>query len=107
MAGYNHPNGGMPNYNNGKLTGLNGLPSDYEIALQQQRANGFDSNAGYDFQADLDMFTNTQFFDFEMAEVPETNSPNNGPTEDGWALNAGFLAGTSDDIRGLAISTKS
>lgn len=83
------------NYNNGpssKLAGLNGLPSDYEMALQQQRANGFDNRGAYDFQADLDMFTNTQFFDFDMAEVPENNTSN---VSDGdmWGMNNGFMAG--------------
>lgn len=45
------------------IANLNTVPSDYELAMQQQQE-------GYNMQADLDLFTNAQFFDFDMAEMP-------------------------------------
>ena len=49
------------------IANLNTVPSEYELAMQQQQE-------GYNMQADLDLFTNAQFFDFDMAEMP-TQSP--------------------------------
>lgn len=91
MAEYNS----CPQHSNSQpFAGLNGLPQDYEMALQQQRAN---HGGQYDFQADLDMFTNTQFFDFDMAEMPVENSPHESSNErDLWAMNGGhYMTGGS------------
>lgn len=71
------------------VTGLNVLPSEYDMNLQPQQPH-----AGYDFQSDLDMFTNTQFFDLDMGEVPETNSPNSLDGEH-WAVGGNFVGGES------------
>lgn len=49
------------------IANLNTIPSEYELAMQQQQE-------GYNMQADLDLFTNAQFFDFDMAEMG-TQSP--------------------------------
>ena len=57
---YNPSNGGMFS----SIANLNSIPSDYDLVLQQQE--------GYD---DLDMFMNTQLFDFDMGTVTENNSP--------------------------------
>ena len=48
------------------IANLNTVPSDYELAMQQQQD-------GYNMQADLDLFTNAQFFDFDMAEMPNSS----------------------------------
>lgn len=47
------------------IANLNALPSEYELAMQQQRDS-------FDLEADLAMFTNTQFFDFDVGDVPDT-----------------------------------
>jgi len=61
---YNPSNGGMFS----SIAHLNSIPSEYDLVMQQQQE-------GYDVQADLDMFMNTQLFDFDMGTVTENNSP--------------------------------
>lgn len=58
---YNPSNGGMFS----SIANLNSNPTEYDLVLQQQQD-------GYD---DLDMFMNTQLFDFDMGTVTENNSP--------------------------------
>jgi len=47
------------------IANLNTIPTEYELHLQQQPEN-------YD---DLDLFMNTQLFDFDMGTITENNSP--------------------------------
>jgi len=47
------------------IANLNALPSEYELAMQHQRDT-------FDLESDLALFTNTQFFDFDVAEVPDS-----------------------------------
>jgi len=47
------------------IANLNTIPTEYELNLQQQPEN-------YD---DLDLFMNTQLFDFDMGTITENNSP--------------------------------
>jgi hypothetical protein len=64
----------MADYRNNRgvysaIHGLNTIPTEYDLAMQQQQE-------GYDVQADLDLFMNTQLFDFEMGTTAtENNSP--------------------------------
>lgn len=87
MAGYRPGNEAM--YTN--VAGLNGVPQpEFDMALQHQQNPHH--QPGYDFQADLDMFTNTQFFDLDMGEVPESASPSSRDG-DAWGVNGGFIGG--------------
>lgn len=47
------------------IANLNALPSEYELAMQQGRDS-------FDLEADLAMFTNTQFFDFDVGQAPDS-----------------------------------
>lgn len=49
------------------IDNLNTLPSDYDLAMPSQQ------NA-FDLEADMAMFTNTQFFDFDLGESKNANS---------------------------------
>lgn len=64
----------MANFNGRKannlyshIDNLNALPSEYELTMPQQ-PNGFD------IEADMAIFTNTQFFDFDLGEPDTTNA---------------------------------
>jgi len=63
------------------IANLNALPSEYELAMQQQTDN-------FDLEADLAMFTNTQFFDFDVGEIPEATQ---GFVQQGTTQPMGFL----------------
>jgi len=63
------------------IANLNALPSEYELAMQQQADN-------FDLEADLAMFTNTQFFDFDVGEIPD---PTQGFAQQGNGQSMDFL----------------
>lgn len=71
MTAYPGGAGGHGIYSN--MQSVPGLNPDYDINLHGHQH-------GYDFQGDLDLFTNTQFFDFDMGEMPETQSPTSEET---------------------------
>lgn len=63
---YNPSNGGIFS----SIANLNSIPTEYDLVMQQQQQQD-----GYD---ELDMFMNTQLFDFDMGTVTENNSPTTG-----------------------------
>lgn len=80
MAGFSRR--GQPNMYGTNIAGLNTIPTpaDYDLALQQQQQEG------YNMTSDLDLFTNAQFFDFDMGEMP-AQSPTNFSEIDPFSLN--------------------
>ncbi|KAL4798769.1 hypothetical protein BDV19DRAFT_336864 [Aspergillus venezuelensis] len=62
MAEYNGRR--APNFSQ-YLDDLNAIPSPYDIAVQQQQ-----QQEGFNFDSDLSLFTNTEFFDFDLNLPP-------------------------------------
>lgn len=48
------------------IANLNTIPSAHEMATQNQE--------GFNIDEDLALFTNTEFFDFDMGEIPDITS---------------------------------
>ncbi|KAL4963259.1 putative bZIP transcription factor (MetR) [Aspergillus stella-maris] len=62
MAEYNGRR--APNFSQ-YLDDLNAIPSPYDVAVQQQQ-----QQEGFNFDSDLSLFTNTEFFDFDLNLPP-------------------------------------
>lgn len=65
MAEYNgrrHPN--FSQY----LEDLNAIPSPYDVAVQQQQES-------FNLDSELSLFTNTEFFDFDVNSIPSFEPP--------------------------------
>ncbi|KAL4957866.1 hypothetical protein BDW69DRAFT_155191 [Aspergillus filifer] len=62
MAEYNGRR--APNFSQ-YLDDLNAIPSPYDVAIQQQQ-----QQEGFNFDSDLSLFTNTEFFDFDLNLPP-------------------------------------
>ncbi|KAL4809110.1 hypothetical protein BDV18DRAFT_133971 [Aspergillus unguis] len=77
MAEYNGRR--APNFSQ-YLDDLNAIPSPYDVAMQQQQQQQQQQQDGFNLDNDLSLFTNTEFFDFDLNipsfdQVDENNAP--------------------------------
>lgn len=93
MSGFNGRRGLNNMYSN--IANLNVIPSAYDLAMQQQQSqSGSAGQTGqqqdsFGMASDLDLFTNAQFFDFDMGEMP-TQSPTGFNETDPFSINQGL-----------------